>query len=46
MAFDAASTVLQEREDICLPVEYLTELIQEDRCASPYQMLRYRAYGV
>lgn len=31
-AFDAASAFLQERDDICLPVEFLSDLIQEDRC--------------
>lgn len=31
MAFDAASAFLQERDDICVPVEFLSDLIQEDR---------------
>lgn len=30
-AFDAAASFLRERDDICLPVEFLTDLIREDR---------------
>lgn len=30
-AFTAASTFLRERDDICVPVELLADLIKEDR---------------
>lgn len=32
-AFNLASAFLKDRNDICVPVELLTDLIEEDRCA-------------